>query len=211
MWIITKMFSRTATPEEVRDEPAVAQREPGRDAEALADQPGHAGEDEVAEEEADHHQRRPEHDVEEQAPALDCATVQPVAADGHVGEHPERNGDHGLADEDDPAADASHPQHPGDHGQNVGDDDARDHQGEQADEDRGCKEGHDGVAGDGGGRRAPVAGQEVQDRDPVEAVVEDEQRGGAEADQGGVDQRLTDAIRPPNGSVQICEVGVGSW
>ena len=87
----------------------------------------HAIENEVAEEQADHHQGRPEHDVEQQAPAFDCAAVQPVAADGHMGEHPERDGDHRLADQDDPAADAGHPHAPRDHRQDVGDDDAGEH------------------------------------------------------------------------------------
>src|SRR6202011_6091665 len=129
------------------DYPAVLQYEAGGDAEALADQPGHAVEHEIAEEEADHHQGGAKHDVEEQAPAFDGASVQAVPAHGHMGEHPERDRDHRFADEDNPAADAGHPHDPRDHRQHVSDADPGQEDSEQSSEDRRREEAHDCMAG----------------------------------------------------------------
>src|SRR5208283_5126709 len=112
--------------DQVADGPAALQHEAGGDAEAFADQPGHAVEDEVAKEEADHHQAGSEDDVEQEAPALDGAAVQAIAADSHVRQHPQRHGDHRLAHEDDPAAYAGHPHHPWDHRKDVGGDESLD-------------------------------------------------------------------------------------
>ena len=61
----------------VRDEPATVQHEASGNAEGLADQERHAVIDEVAEEQADHHKNRPEHDVEQETPALNAAAVEP--------------------------------------------------------------------------------------------------------------------------------------
>ena len=64
--------------DEVADDPAVLQHEAGGDREALANQPRHAVEHEIAEKKADHHEGRAKHDVEEQAPAFDGAPMQAI-------------------------------------------------------------------------------------------------------------------------------------
>ena len=60
-WVITKMFEQDGGADPVGDDPSVLQDEAGGDAEAFADQPRHAIENEIAKEQADHHQCGSEH------------------------------------------------------------------------------------------------------------------------------------------------------
>src|SRR5208282_6400011 len=78
--------------EPVGDEPAVAKDKGGRDPERHANQPRDAGEDEIAEEEPDQHEDRPEQDVEQKLVAGQAPPMQAVALEGEVGEHPQGDG-----------------------------------------------------------------------------------------------------------------------
>ena len=128
------------------------------------------------------------------------------AFERHMGQHPEGDGNDGLADQDQIARDAGDPHDPWNHGQNISDGKAGDEEGEDAEENRGREELDDLMQNVRRGGGPPITGKDVQ---------ESRRRGGGrgrcgkcepESDQGNVDQFLSEDDQRAEG---VCPLVAG--